>query len=393
MSDTADKPNRQFAVDRLQWGTIGDWIQLVRLPTAFTLLSNCLAAAIVAGTLWWPLTALLPAIFASLLAYWAGMILNDVVDLEEDRIHRPDRPLVREKISPVLAGHVARGFLLLGPFIILTVVTLHPVEQIWRLAAFMSSSILSCCVYFYNSPMKSTPLGPILMGACRGMNILAIGCTLLAVQVAAPVSSDEESLELKTSDQETLASDETILAANTTTDGKPSLPSTAPAELESPDAARDSLPSGTVQLPSALIGYAAAIAIYIIGVTTYARHEEKESSPTILSFGLTLQVGGLVLLGALGIILKDSENFRTLDPTRGYPLLIGLISMTIINRSMAGIRHPVARKVQLGVKHSLLSLILLDAAVVLMWSGPWYSGVLIALLLLALFSSIKVRST
>ncbi|HBE68840.1 MAG TPA: hypothetical protein DDW52_11900 [Planctomycetaceae bacterium] len=384
MSDTADKPKGQIAVDRLQWGSLNDWIQLVRLPTAFTLLSNCLAAAIVAGTLWWPLTALLPAIFASLLAYWAGMILNDVVDLEEDRIHRPDRPLVREKISPVLAGHVARAFLLLGPFIVLTVVTLHPVEQIWRLAAFMSSAILSCCVYFYNSPMKLTPLGPVLMGACRGMNILAIGCTLLAVQVAAPTGSDTETQ---------LSSAEATLSAEPAAGDEQTLPSTAPAEIESPVAAGEALTSDTVQLPSALIGYAAAIAIYIIGVTTYARHEEKESSPTILSFGLTLQVGGLVLLGALPIMLKDSESFRTLDPTRGYPLLIGLISMTIINRSMAGIRHPVSRKVQLGVKHSLLSLILLDAAVVLMWSGPWYSGVLIALLLLALFSSIKVRST
>ena len=72
-------------IDQLQWGTFGDWIQLVRLPTSFTLLSNCLAAGIVAGHLWWPMTAFIPTLLASLFAYWAGMIHNDVVDQEEDR--------------------------------------------------------------------------------------------------------------------------------------------------------------------------------------------------------------------------------------------------------------------------------------------------------------------
>lgn len=337
---TADQAND---IDQLQWGTLADWIQLVRLPTAFTLLSNCLAAGMVAGMLWWPLTAMLPTLVASLFAYWAGMILNDVVDQEEDRQSRPNRPLVSGKISPVLAGHVATGMLLLGPIIILGVVFLHTAESAWLPLAFFSSVILSFCVRFYNSPIKHTPLGPVLMGTCRAMNIIMVGSTMLAVTTVA-------------------ATEEAVVEP-------------------------------AIALPEGLLGYALAIGVYIIGVTVYARQEEGESSPATLSFGILLQVIGLGIVGGLGIWMQDKYEFVSLNPLRGYPLLIGLIGLTIVNRAMAGVRHPVSRKVQLGVKHSILSLILIDAAVVLMWSGPWYAAVLIALIIPALLSSLRVRST
>ncbi len=337
--------DRDADIDQLQWGTFGDWIQLVRLPTSFTLLSNCLAAGIVAGQLWWPLTALFPTLLASLLAYWAGMIHNDVVDQEEDRRSRPDRPLVSGKISPVLAGHVANAMLLLGPIVILAVTFLHTSDQLWLLAAFMSSGILSCCVRFYNSPIKHTVLGPVVMGACRAMNIVMVGSTMLAVNTVPAVVDEANPIQ------------------------------------------------PTVQLPEGLIGLAIGIGIYIVGVTVYARKEEGDSSPPTLSFGVLLQVVGLIIIGGLGLWTREEQEFVTLNPVRGYPLLIGLIGLTIVNRAMAGVRHPVSRKVQLAVKHSILSLIIIDAAVVLMWAGPWYAAVLIALLIPAMLSSIRVRST
>ncbi|MCA9180968.1 MAG: hypothetical protein KDA51_05925, partial [Planctomycetales bacterium] len=63
------------------------------------------------------------------------------------------------------------------------------------------------------------------------------------------------------------------------------------------------------------------------------------------------------------------------------------------NRGIAGVWHPVPRKVQLAVKHAILTLILIDAAVVLMWAGPWYGCAVAALLLPALSSAIRYRST
>ncbi len=324
-------------IDRLQWGKLADWAQLVRLPTAFTLISNSLTAAIIVGSGWLPVSALLPTLVASIFAYWAGMILNDVVDIEEDRIHRPSRPLVRGRISSVVAGHVATGMLLIGPIIILAVCTTHPSNQLWLGAAFMASVSLSCCVRLYNSPVKSTVLGPVVMGACRAANILMVGSVMLAVNTV----------------------EENVL-----------------------------------DLPGPLLMLATGIGIYIVGVTVYAFKEEQESSPALLLFGLLLEIIGLVCLACLPRWAGEGNlPAGMLDSVRGFPLLVGLIGVTVVRRGFGGVSHPVSRKVQLAVKHALLTLILLDAAIVLLWAGVWYAILIIVLLAPALISAARVRST
>jgi 4-hydroxybenzoate polyprenyltransferase len=318
-------------IDHLDWGTARDWGQLVRLPNVFTLISNCLAAAVVATGNLLPITAFVPTLAASLCAYWAGMILNDVVDLEEDRRDRPSRPLAAGKISPVIAGHVATGMLLIGPILIMAVATFHKTAPLWMGFSFALAVVLSVCVRMYNSALKSTPLGPFLMGGCRSLNILMVGSTMFAV-------------------------------------------------------------SGNEVFPRAVLYLAAGIGLYIVGVTIYAHREEKESAAGGLVVGLILEIAGLVLIGFLPRWVS-SEVKWTLDPNGGYPLLIALIGLTVLNRGFAGVLHPVSRKVQLAVKHAILTLIFVDAAVVVMWAGPWYGGAVALLLLPALASAVRFRST
>ncbi|MCA9131695.1 MAG: UbiA family prenyltransferase [Planctomycetales bacterium] len=325
--------------DRLQWGTLRDWGQLVRLPNVFTLFGDCVAAAIVAQGMLGPLTAVVPVILASLGAYWAGMILNDVVDLEEDREYRPTRPLAAGRISPALAGHVATGMLLLSPLLILGVATLHRAQPLGMGAAFLVAVLLSLAVRSYNSPLKRTLLGPPVMGLCRALNILMVGFVLLAIQRA------------------------------------PSPPS-----------------GGELETIQPLLALAAGIGLYIFGVTVYARREEQESSPSSLGFGIFLEIVGLVIIGFLPYWAEAGRSW-TLSPQQGYPLLLALIGLTVVNRGVAGVMHPVPRKVQLAVKHAILTLILIDAAVVLMWAGPWYGCAVVALLLPALSSALRFRST
>lgn len=325
-----DTVSNVIHADHLQWGSLRDWCQLVRLPNVFTLFSDCIAAAVVAGSLVWPITALIPTLCASLCAYWAGMILNDVVDIEEDREFRPERPLPAEKISPVIAGHVATGMLLITPILILGTTTLHTSQPLWMGAAFGCAVLLALTVRIYNSSLKGTLLGPVLMGGCRSLNILMVGCTMFAV---------------------------------------------GPGDV----------------FPKAVAYFALGIGIYILGVTVYARQEESTSHATGLTFGLLLELAGLVLIAYLP--RWSTIDSWTLDPTRGYPLLIGLIGLTVANRGYKGIVHPIPRKVQLAVKHAILTLIFVDAAVVLMWAGPWYGCAVVALLLPALSSAIRFRST
>lgn len=327
-----DQPNpERLEIDELQWGTLRDWGQLVRLPNSFTLISDTVAAALIVGSLLQPIPAFALTLLASFCAYWAGMILNDIVDLEEDQEFRPTRPLPAGRISPVIAGHIASGMLIVGPLLILVVTNFYPSQSLWMGAAFASAVLLSFAVRSYNSVLKHTFVGPVLMGLCRALNILMVGCTMFSVS-----------------------------------------------EYEI--------------MPSALVWYATAIGLYIMGVTIYARREETDSNPAGLIMGLIMEFAALVVLAGFPLWSK-TEHAWGLDPYRAYPLLMGLIGLTVIQRGVSGVSHPVPRKVQLAVKHAILTLILIDAAVAVMWAGPWFGGAVALMLLPALSTALRFRST
>ena len=323
-----------FEADELQWGRWRDWAELVRLPNVFTVISDTLAAAILVtgGMLPW-LTVVL-VVMASVLVYWGGMILNDVVDLEEDRTTRTHRPLVRGSISPVIAGHIGNGMLLIAPILILFATTLWRQQPLWMGAAFVLSIGLSLCVRLYDSPIKRTPIAPIIMGLCRSLNILMAGTTMLAVTAGEVVA-----------------------------------------------------------FPKALAIFAAAIGLYIVGITVFARREEGQSSPTGLAFGLFLEIAGMALIAGIPWLSQADDKLWKLDPWRAYPLLVGLVGLTVINRGVQAVGHPVARKVQLAVKHAILTLILLGAAVSALSGGHWHGGLMAALLIPAMLIGAKFRST
>ncbi len=325
------KLNEDTELDDLRWGTLSDWAQLVRLPNSFTLISDTTAASLIVGSYLMPIPAFVLTLLASFCAYWAGMILNDVVDIEEDRIARPTRPLPAGRISPVIAGHVANGMLLIGPLLILIATTVYTSQKLWMGAAFASAVLLSLTVRSYNSALKHTFVGPVLMGLCRSLNILMAGCCMLSV-----VQSEVA--------------------------------------------------------PIALVWYAAAIGVYILGVTVYAKREESDSQVGMLTLGLIFEVAGLVLLAGFPL-WSQTEHAWQLDPRLTYPLLMGLIGFTVVQRGMLGVNHPVPRKVQLAVRHAILTLILIDAAVAAMWAGPWFGGAVALMLMPALVSALRFRST
>jgi 4-hydroxybenzoate polyprenyltransferase len=338
MTNSTEQP-RLSGIDELKWGRLSDWLQLVRLPTVFTLLSNCMAATIIAVGQLAPWTAVASVFGISVLAYWAGMILNDCADIDEDRRARPDRPLLSGRISPVVAGHVATGMLMLGPLGLLMMAGYHrSIDTIWMVVALISSILLWISIRAYNSALKHTPLGPILMGGCRGLNILMVGFCMLAVHWGQDFSAVE-------------------------------------------------------RFPKSLTAYSIAIGLYICGVTTYARREERESSPLALKLGILLQIAGLVVLACLPMWETGREVDWYLPTTSYYPVLIALIGLTVINRGLAGVLHPVSRKVQLAVKHALLSLILIDASVVLMWAGASHGIAVVLLIIPAILGAAKLRTT
>jgi hypothetical protein len=329
---------RPYEVDEFRWGRLEDWIQLVRLPNVFTLLSNCAAASIIAVGSLAKLSAVVPLFLASVLAYWVGLILNDVNDLEEDKKHRPDRPLASGRISPTIAGHVATAMTISGFAIVAITLAYHKAYWEWMIAALACNLILWVAIRLYNSPLKMSLIGPLLMGGCRSLNILTVGLGLLGVYWAKDFST-------------------------------------------------------VARFPNSLIGYAVAVGVYICGLTIYARKEEQASDQTTLAVGTIFELAGLVVMALLPIWTTSFDFKWHLPANSAYPVLIGLIGVTIMNRAIGGMLHPVPRKVQLSVKHGILSLIMIDAAVVTMYAGKWYGVGIVFLLIPALLGAVKVRTT
>src|SRR5262252_9197240 len=79
------------------------------LPTVW---SNCLAAWLLGGSGRPERFALLCA--GATLLYAGGMFLNDAFDVEFDRQHRPERPIIGGEISRQTVWLIAASLLLLG---------------------------------------------------------------------------------------------------------------------------------------------------------------------------------------------------------------------------------------------------------------------------------------
>lgn len=142
---------------------IKPYLQLVRLPNVFTAAADGLAGwLLVMGTFAGP-ERWLPLIAASMAIYAAGIVLNDLFDLDIDREERPERPLPSGRVSPRFAVIFGFGLLALG----LGLAALSGSAVSVEVAA-----VLVGCVVGYDVGLKRTWFGPIVMGACRGLNVL-----------------------------------------------------------------------------------------------------------------------------------------------------------------------------------------------------------------------------
>ncbi len=143
-------------------GSLLSWARLARVSNLPTAVSNILVGYLIAHQAWTPILPLILLVLASAMIYSAGMILNDVFDVEVDRIERPGRPIPAGDISLRNARLAGFGLLMLGailPFVV-------------SVQSGVISVSLSLCVWGYDGILKKTPVAPIVMGLCRTLNIL-----------------------------------------------------------------------------------------------------------------------------------------------------------------------------------------------------------------------------
>lgn len=147
-------------------------LKLVRLPNVLTAACNSLAGAFSAGVGFdrWPTLAAIA--FSSMSLYAAGILLNDLFDLDEDRRERPFRPLPSGAVPIWLASALACLFSVAGCLLATSVS-----RQVGNLALILLASVVS-----YDAFLKKTPAGPWAMGLCRGLN-LAMGLAIAPLQI------------------------------------------------------------------------------------------------------------------------------------------------------------------------------------------------------------------
>ncbi len=120
---------------------------------------------------------------------------------------------------------------------------------------------------------------------------------------------------------------------------------------------------------------AAGIGVYIAGLTFFARSESHRSDRRCLSVGIIVMMLGIVLLAQLPTYI-----WLTMPPSRWH-LFMTLLGALIAWQALRAVINPGPRCVQIAVKQSILSLVMLDAAVVLGVAGPIPAVAVLALLI------------
>jgi hypothetical protein len=140
------------------------WLQLLRAPNLLTVPGDPVAGYLLSNSGFSDHTIFLVAA-SSLCFYGAGLLMNDVVDLAEDRVERPSRPLPSglaklASVKTVLWSLNAVGLLLL-------MLTGSP-------AGLYSGIGIVASVWSYNHLTKKIPIvGALNMGLCRGLSVMS----------------------------------------------------------------------------------------------------------------------------------------------------------------------------------------------------------------------------
>jgi 4-hydroxybenzoate polyprenyltransferase len=291
------------------------WARLLRLPNLATAVADVLAGFVIVSqtrAVGWLPPAFGWAAVASLALYAAGMVLNDIFDVEIDRRERPARPLPSGRIAVGLAAAV--GQLLLAGGGLAACGAAVAARSPWPA---LVGGCLMVAVWLYDRHAKGTSLGPAVMGSCRGLNWLlgmtAAGGPLTAHQWLLPVG----------------------------------------------------------------------MAVYVMGITVYARDEAEESLPVTLAVGAGIMLIGLLTAGAAPwLAARAGDAGAWLAGTRlsNWLLLWGMLATSILLRAVLGIVDPGSGRVQQAVGNAIMAIITLDAVLVLATCGEGWS-ILVLLLL------------
>ena len=331
----------QSEMSTLRQPSAVSWLQLLRLPNIFTAVADVMMGFLVTHGALQPVPHFTLLVAASCLLYLSGMVLNDVHDAELDARERPQRPIPSGVVPLATAAKFGWALWVSG---VLAAWFVSFAAGDWR-PGFIGT-LLGACVVFYDFALKQAPIAPIVMGACRMLNVL-LGMSLahrasLATEVASPNGAGWESLRAS---------------------------------------------GWTVTEWMIALG----IGIYIAGVTWFARSEARASSRAQLIGGTSVLLAGIGLIASLPA-WSDSDPIVVVQ-ARGWYLLWAVLALIIARRCVLAILQPSPQRVQMAVRHCIHSIIVLDAAITLGYVGIFWGCAILLLIFPTLLLTFWLNAT
>ncbi|WP_255407703.1 UbiA family prenyltransferase [Rhodopirellula sp. MGV] len=281
-----------------------------------------------------------PARFAMVLLagvclYWAGMVLNDVFDVEKDRRERPQRPIPSGAVSLFAARRAGWVLLIIGVIVGAAsgyVDVGDAVARTWLPAAV--SVALACMIVTYDGPLKPTPYAPAAMGACRFLSFL------LGASVVLPVVN------------------------------------------------------GAPEIPRFVWSAALGFGVYVMGITTLARDEAMGGDPTNRRTGLALILIGILMLAfAPGLATKEQQLGLAVRPSGQFAIMMVLIAVPVVIRAARLQVRSSPKAIGMTIRAALLTIIPFSAAFAFLGAGQEWGLAVFALVAPAIFLSAKLQVT
>ncbi len=308
------------------------WAQLVRLPNVFTVIADVSAAFLLVSHGPQPVERLLCVVLAGVSLYWAGMILNDVFDVEEDRQQRPMRPIPAARIPIGQAKTAGWGLLVLG--VALAAISGYlprPDAPVTWLPAAIAVA-LAIMIVAYDGPLKSTVLAPAAMGSCRVLSFLLGAAPCLAVAGDGPL------------------------------------------------------------VPKYVVGIALGFGVYVMGITTMARHEATGGPSPNLSTGILVTIMGAAILAFAPQMAGNAVGWHV-SPNKVFPIMIGMIAFPVILRGLRAIGDPTPIKIQTTIRVGIFTIIPLAASFAFLAPGPAWGLIVFMLTIPSLMLALRFRVT
>jgi len=134
------------------------YLELCRASNLPTVWTNVTCAVVLSRA--WPLGPTLAATLALTLVYLGGMALNDVLDVDEDRVKKPTRPIPSGRITRRAAALFA---------IVLFAIALAALALFTSWRALVAGAALVATVYLYDSLHGKSAWTVLLMASCRAL--------------------------------------------------------------------------------------------------------------------------------------------------------------------------------------------------------------------------------